>query len=241
MYQHDEVSNVLSQPEFVNAFLKHMERDFQDFKKKYKAPAGNLWLMKDCSRCNIWRCGFFPEYKASRVHSESFDGGIFPIVYEYLETHKDRLGLSFLEQDKMEADDLVYLFQKYIRDKGYKCQIVVLANDNDYLQLVCDQVQVINKEGKHIAERGLGDPEKDLWKKILTGDKSDNIPSICTGMGPKTVQKLLDMSPEEREKWIREKGAWEQYLRNKSLIDMTQIPSELASGVYDQLENLKII
>lgn len=38
-------------------------------------------------------------------------------------------------------------------------------------------------EGKNLSICSEGDPDKDLFIKIILGDKSDNIPSVFTRVG----------------------------------------------------------
>jgi 5'-3' exonuclease len=81
-----------------------------------------------------------------------------------------------------------------------------------------------------------------VLKKILTGDKSDNIPPICAGIGSKTADKLLAMNDEDRETWIRTKGAsaWDQYLINLRLIELSHIPQEYVDEVVENLKEKEI-
>ena len=220
--------------EFVMAFTRHFEKDVHTLRKKYGDHA-DIWFMRDCHRKDIWRMDVYPEYKATRKHADSFDGNIFPIAYELIE----RLDVRVFCYDRLEADDIVFICQQYCVSHGIYDRITVIANDNDYLQIVSDQISVINKEGKDISVRGSGDPSKDVLKKVLVGDKSDNIPPICSGLGPKTADKLIDMTEQERDAWIRGKGeeAWKRYVRNKCLIEFHNIPIELQASAQENLKN----
>lgn len=222
---------------FMEAFYRHLENDIKTIKKKYKS---DIWWMKDCPRCDIWRMQLYPEYKGMRKHAETFDGQIFPLTYTFLDTLGELYNMRFVSHPCLEADDLCYISQRYFLESGRYEKITILANDNDYLQIVSDTVDVINKEGKHIKERGSGCAARDMLKKILTGDKSDNIPSVCKGMGPKTADKIVSMSPEERETWIRGKGedAWDKYIMNTRLIDFREIPDEYCVEVVENLKQI---
>lgn len=232
-----DAMNVLKDEHFVGAYYKHLDRDIDTLRKKYES---DVWFVMDCPRCDIWRMEKYPQYKGTRKHADTFDGEVFPLTYKYLETIRDKYNLRFIKHPRMEADDLCFVCQEYFLSNGVYDHITILANDNDYLQMVSDKVEVFNKEGKAIKERGSGDPSVDMLKKVLTGDKSDNIPPICKGVGPKTADKIIAMSHDDRTNWIKQKGvaAWDQYMLNTELINLAHIPLHLVSEV---VENLKTI
>jgi len=92
-------------------------------------------------------------------------------------------------------------------------------------------VRIFNLQDRNLADRSCGSPEKDLLIKILSGDKSDNIPACARGLGPKTAATVADMTEEARTEWLRKKGgenAIEQYNKNRTIIDFRCIPAELA-------------
>lgn len=194
----------------------------------------------DCPRDDIWRREIYPEYKATRTHANDFDREIFQKVYAFLERERERLMIRMVKHPKLEADDICYILTKcdYLSDCD---KIVIIANDNDYLQLCSDRVMVVNKEGREIKERGCGNAQRDLMRKILMGDKSDNIPSVCAGIGPKTADKLIALAADEFDDWLRKKGvtAATNLERNKKLIDMSHIPQQYIDELVAQ-ENLTL-
>jgi 5'-3' exonuclease len=111
------------------------------------------------------------------------------------------------------------------------CNIYIITSDKDYLQLAQDRVQIYNLAFKKLTEQKscTGNAECDLFCKILTGDVSDNIPSVFPKCGPKTALKyfvnrdLLDKKLQESEVY---KNAYEL---NRQLIDFRNIPTELVS------------
>lgn len=221
---------------FIDAFRRHLENDIRKIHKEYE-PA-EIWIMKDCQRCDIWRMNLYPEYKATRTHAAVFDGSIFEVAYLHLDAMKESYPIRTFAQPHLEADDLCYICQRYVIDNDVVDNVVIIANDNDYLQMICDRVSVRNKEGKDIH---LRDPNHKVIKKILTGDKSDNIPPVYKGMGEKTAEKMLtSMTQDELECFLRKKGdnVWNQYVLNTQLIDLRMIPSNLVDEI---VENLKTI
>ena len=60
------------------------------------------------------------------------------------------------------------------------------------------------------------------------GDKSDNIPSIFKKCGPKTAEKYYENS-ELFQKQLEKENSYDNFERNKKLIDFNEIPEELLS------------
>lgn len=226
--------------EFLAAYYKHLQTDIKKLMNQHNTS--NVWFILDCKRSDIWRTQLFPDYKATRKHNEIFSNDIFPLTYAFIETSMLATYTSFkmMSHPCLEADDICFVCQKYIVATKMFEKVIIIANDNDYLQMVSENVEVINKEGKHIKDRGSGNANTDMMKKVLMGDKSDNIPSICRGVGAKTAEKLLTMSDEDMLQWMATKGdhVLRQYKLNMQLINMSHIPSNHVDCV---VENLKII
>lgn len=217
--------------EFMEAFKRHAHNDFD--KLRFQHKAGPLIIAMDCPRSDIWRMAIYPDYKGMRVipvgaDGVSFDSQIFQLFYAWI--WKERPDIQVYYSPCLEADDCAYLLAKSMTARDPSMKIICISNDNDYLQMKCDQISVYNLKGDDISLRGCGDSGKDLMIKILMGDKSDNIPPVCPGIGPKTAEKLAGMSESEREAWLTKKAgskeAWmPNYERNRMLIDWRCIPA----------------
>jgi len=234
-------SGLLENTEFIDAFFRHLDKDFRELRLRYNVPHHkHILLCCDCPRSAIWRCELYASYKQSRKHAETFQGGIFQMVYNHFSENLEKLNVVLLSHDRLEADDIAYVCQKWLLDRTDDT-ITILANDNDYQQVVGERVNVVNKEGKEIKQRGCGCPRKDMMRKVLMGDKSDNIPAVYKGVGPKTADQLLCMSEDDLESFLKRKGAWDTYQLNLKLICWDFIPNEYTQDVVCQLEKMKII
>lgn len=218
--------------EFVTAFKKHVHNDIRKWQKSWNFR-NNIIFCLDCPRAEIWRMELFPEYKGARVQSPTFNPNIFTIFYELMDNELKNIGIQSVSGEKLEADDVVYLLIERLRniDESYMNRIIVLTNDNDYLQMKTDSVDLYNLHNKDydISKRGSGDPKMDLMIKILMGDISDNIPAVAESVGKVTAEKIARMSENERKEWIEKKGksCHDAYERNRKLISFECIPKDL--------------
>jgi len=175
-------------------------------------------------------------YKGTRATPTNFYGDIFPHFYQLLRSGQLGAGLRRADGEQLEADDVVYGIVKTLREgaggaEGGGAQVVCISNDNDYLQLLrFPNLLVYNLQDKNLAERSCGCSEKDLLVKILSGDKSDNIPPCARGIGPKTALKVAEMTDTERRSFLEKKGgaaALTTFARNRQLVDFRHIPEDL--------------
>lgn len=215
-------------PDFEETLFRHIENDFRKIRRTYVHMA-EIWFATDCPRADIWRRELYPEYKATRVHDAGFDRDIFDRVITYIRKESERLMLRVVGHPRLEADDICYILSRVL-DSEYD-RLIIIANDNDYLQICSDKISVINKEGRHIRERGCGDAAHDLMRKVLMGDKSDNISPVCAGIGPKTADKLIALSSADLDAWLVKRGGEgvrDRLELNCTLVDMSRIPEEFA-------------
>jgi 5'-3' exonuclease len=235
----DAVQNDMTEDvAFMHAFYSHIDKDIAKWKQKHKGAP--ILLCKDCKREDIWRMKLHPEYKGTREQAPTFRGEIFPLAYRHLEKN----GMRSISHPCLEADDIAFITQEYFRSKGYSETITIVTNDNDYLQINDTHVALMNMQGKDIRTRGTGNARDDKLKKILMGDKSDNICPIMKGVGPKTVEKLLLLSEDQLLEWIKNKGGDEavsKYENNRVLIDFQKIPDAFKEDVHLMLEKFEII
>ena len=228
--------NITEDKEFLTAIIKHFEADIKKIIKKFKTTTDNMIICMDCPRSEIWRNDIYAEYKASRVQKKNFNGAIFKYINDYITEQKKIKQVIF---DRLEADDIVYLLQKEIKNKVGQ-EIIIITNDNDYLQLADNNVKIINMQFKDIVQRGLKDRKKDLLLKVIYGDKSDNIPKICYGLTKEKALNLITQSEDEINKYLVDNKLLEKFNLNMKLVCLNQIPEELSKKFYEYY-NISII
>ena len=130
----------------------------------------NIYLCLDGK--NNFRKKFYPDYKATRKAKRlPVHGDIFRLQIEFLKDWAGNLGVSIVEFDDVEADDLIYSIVYENRDK----KILLRADDSDL-----QETGIINPNLTMRSIQGRGEIRcrRTLEGKIIHGDTSDNIPAI---------------------------------------------------------------
>lgn len=139
-----------------------------------------------------FRNEIYSEYKMQRKPSPTELISQFPVIKEML----DKMGIKYLEQDGIEADDIIGTVSK-----RYKGEKFILSGDRDLLQLIDNKTTVwLTKKGVSEVDKVDSSRLKELFNlkpkqiielKGLMGDSSDNIPGVA-GIGEKTALSLLE-------------------------------------------------
>jgi 5'-3' exonuclease len=224
----DPIENETFREKFKSTFVSKLK----DISKKLKIKNPIMLVARDCPRENIWRMKHLPSYKANRVYDDTFLGGPFFKMAYNEELFIKGGAKMILKYPSLEADDCVAITAKNILTKFPKANITIITSDMDYLQLANSQITLYDLKFKKLTERksSFNDAEKDLFVKIVTGDKSDNISSVFKKCGTKTACKYYDNKELFYKKLEQEEGAKEKYELNKKIIDFNMIPQDLIDG-----------
>jgi 5'-3' exonuclease len=219
--------------EFLTRFYEKFEPEWIKLTKQYGVSPKNVLFVGDCKRESIWRKRIDSEYKSNRDNLSEchvLPSSFFEIIYNKIVPEiTAKYNNQFVCFDEMEADDIISI----IVSKCGDIDITIITNDNDYLQLNKDNVHIFNLKSLNICSRGTGEPWKDLTMKILTGDASDNIKSVCS---KKIANGLIQKNMDEFNKYIDENGLRTKYEHNRLLIDFDLIPIEYVEKVVSNLE-----
>ena len=233
-----DLENAAESQEFIEKFTKVFVEKVEEIPKKINKllshKGTNITLvLKDCPRSDIWRMKHLPQYKGSRVTDKKFDAKFF-FNLAYNELYKQCGINSILSSPNLEADDCVALTARHLIKEYPDAHISIIANDMDYLQLCNDNIRLYDLKFNDVAssKKSTGDPKKDLFCKIVTGDKSDNISGIFPKCGIKTAIKYYD-NPELFNKKLQENDEYKKlFERNKLIIDFNNIPQYLVDQFY---------
>jgi 5'-3' exonuclease len=226
-----DMSTIIENEEYISSFIKHMESDLKKICKKWKTDINNVVFCADCQRCDIWRNDLYKDYKGSRVQNVNFNRDIFPIVNDYI-AKKNIKKVSF---DRLEADDIIYLMQKQIKNIGNN-NVIIISNDNDYLQLADSRTNIINMQFKDITLRGSKNADVDLYHKAMYGDKSDNILKISPLMTKEKALEISQMPEKEMKDWLIKHSLIDQFNFNMNLISFELIPRKYVDTFYENVQ-----
>lgn len=240
--------NIREDEQFINKFEEMFEKTVLKLVKTHYGIKNlncctNLQIIfvKDCSRSDIWRLEFFPKYKANRDHSkkkDNFDSYIFEYVYKTIlpKLMSKYYCLHEFFVDNSEADDCIAIITECLKDKSND-EVIIITNDNDYLQLMDNVDSIYNLQGKDLRFKMIdGCPKKSLLCKILMGDPSDNIKGVLSKS--KTL-KLLSNTDNDNDNQdlcaMMMNNFTEQQKKtfefNKHMIDFAYIPQHLKDAI----------
>lgn len=238
-------------PGFLKNYEKFYLNRLDQLRDMYDVLWDNVVLAIDCPRKEIWRNKIFPDYKGGRKshRTENPNAGPYPIFKYTVETLHPKLiekyGCKSILVDTAEADDVIAVIHRRIRslelgqshNDHENRKIIIISGDHDFLQLADPWTTVTDpRNGKEISEN-IKDPKYSLYHKILTGDKSDNIPNCFVGCGTKTADKCLRTPGMLKEKFENDPMILEKFKKNKNLIDFSEIPSEIKMKIEEQINS----
>ena len=215
---------------FMEKFRTTFVSKIEELDKKLGISGSIKIVGKDCPQGSIWRHANIDAYKDGRPNEDNV-APMFRCAYgeQLFETAGVGKVLSY---PGLEADDCLAITTKEILGKYPDAHVYIITSDMDYLQLASESVTPIDLKFKKLTDskNSFKDSRKDLFCKIVAGDKSDNIPSVFPKCGLKTAAKYYD-NPELFQKKLKSvEGAKETYERNKLIIDFDCIPTEIVEG-----------
>ena len=149
---------------------------------------------------NSFRKALYPAYKANRSEPPEDLVPQFPLMRSAVRA----FGLTPIEQDKYEADDLIATYARQARERG--ADVLIISADKDLMQLIGPGVAMFDpasgekgnagaREERRIGEAEVMDyfgvpPNRVVDVQALAGDSTDNVPG-AKGIGVKTAAQLI--------------------------------------------------
>ena len=144
---------------------------------------------------NSFRRELYPPYKAHRPDPPEDLVPQFPLMRDTVRA----FGLTPVEQDRYEADDLIATYARQAREKG--ADVLIVSADKDLMQLIGPGVAMFDPASGDREERRIGPEEvvayfgagadKVVDIQALAGDSTDNVPG-APGIGIKTAAQLIN-------------------------------------------------
>jgi DNA polymerase-1 len=140
---------------------------------------------------HTFRNDMFDGYKAQRPPPPPDLVPQFPLIRDATRA----FSLPCIEEDGLEADDIIACYSKAALDEGWK--VTIVSSDKDLMQLIedgrLDLYDTMNDrriDRAYVVEKFGVPPEKLGEVLALMGDSVDNIPGV-PGVGPKTAAQLI--------------------------------------------------
>lgn len=227
-------------------FLNSLRHNRRQFHKEF----GEIVICAD-SR-NSWRRELFPYYKSnrrkSREASELDWNELFRIMSLILTELEENFPYKVIKIDACEADDIIgtvcHAYGSQLGDGKEK--ILVLSGDKDYIQLqqyanVSQYNPVLDKWVRN------SDPDKYILEHVLKGDSGDGVPNVLSpdnvfAIGerqkPMTKKRMEDLlrGPEFMDETTKAR-----YLRNKKMIDLSEVPEKYKTEIMEEFTKEKPI
>lgn len=213
---------------------------------------------------NVWRKDKMSEYKANRAaRREDMDHIDWDAFYAAINTTQKEIQERFpylsISADRAEADDIIGTLCAYISHTNPNEKILILSTDGDFQQL-----QKFGKVAQYSTRKDgefirCEDPKLNLLEKIMKGDKKDGIPSIRSPanffveaakwepseegdkkprqkpVSKKLIEKFYETPMSEIESVCdAEENQYENFKRNRELIDLTYCPKDIQRDIIEQ-------
>ena len=211
---------------------------------KFASEYGEMIIA--CDATDNWRKKYFPYYKANRKVSRDESSIDWKEMFRILNKVREELAEYFpyptIRVETAEADDVIAaLCHEHGRELGGE-PILILSGDKDFQQLQryanIDQYDPTRKRWIR-----CNDPDTFLLGHILKGDTSDGIPNVLSSddtfvakarqkpLRSKFIDQVLADGPDILEDELKR-----NYQRNRVLIDLDFVPTEIANQTLELYE-----
>src|ERR1043165_4961327 len=139
---------------------------------------------------STFRNQMYDQYKAKQPAPPPELVPQFPLIRDATRA----FSIPCLEEDGLEADDIIACYTKAAIAAGW--QVTIVSSDKDLMQLIepgVDMLDTMNDRriGREEVIEKFGVPPEQLGEVLaLMGDSVDNVPGV-PGIGPKTASQLI--------------------------------------------------
>lgn len=224
---------------FRPMFIKNYYKSFSKIIKKYNIEEKNIIFIRDCSRKDIWRMDYYKPYKSTRKDTSNIKP-FFTYTYDTIISDLvEKKGCKVIQHPHLEADDIICLCKKYIRNAYPDTSIIIISSDCDLIQLIDPKTSIINLQHKLLNDKCKDmSPSQYVDIKIICGDTSDNIEGCFNKCGEKTALKLIHNKQLLKEKIRKNPGSLYTYALNTILIHFDNIPTHLVDSCNSLIQTI---
>ena len=240
------IASVFSQPKsnLEEDLLRHMIlNSLRLYNLKYRDEYGRMILACDAGS---WRKGPFPEYKAARKKTRESSSLDWPTIFGWLNTIteeiNEHLPYPVISVSGAEADDVIGTLVETTQEFGNYEKVMIISGDKDFIQLQkYDNVSQFSPLTKKLVKDS--NPAKYLFEHVVRGDSGDGVPNILsaddvfvsdsrqTPLRTKLIEEWYEKSRSSSMEEILDESTYRNYIRNRSMIDLSQIPEEVSNRI----------
>jgi len=245
-----ELKKNANNPEAVNIIRHAILTGIKMYKKKYTNEYGEMVIA--CDGKQYWRKNIFPYYKAGRKKTREASDLDWKLIFDTISQIRDDLAEHFpyrvVHLEHVEADDIIAVVCKWSQSNGLvdrgmfedKQPIMIVSSDGDFKQLhKYDNVKQYSPIQKKMVQ--CDDPVAYLAQHIAkAGDdgipnclsKDDVLVTEGVRQTKMTAGRLAEFV-EEGRKACRTEEEQRNWDRNKALIDLSCIPSNVENNIVE--------
>ena len=253
-YSQIAISNIMVQKLNDEDMIRHMIlNSIRMYNKKYRKEYGQMVICAD--GMNTWRRQYFPEYKANRKKGRDATSHMdWPEIFRILSTVREELMENFpykvLHMEGCEADDIIGALAIRTQEFGQGEPVMIISSDKDFIQL-----QKYNnvKQFSPIQKKAVVDknPRNYLFNHIMRGDAGDGIPNVLS-KDATFITEGLSQTPLRQTRvddWLTHsddlkaampEDLYRNYQRNKTLIDLNEIPETIQESIINKYDDQKL-
>ena len=240
------LASIIINKTYDEQMIRHMIlNSLRMYRTRYKQEFGEMVIAVDAS--NNWRKQEFVHYKANRKKDRKDSTFNWNEAFRILNLVQEEIAENFpykvIKIDCCEADDVIGSLVKLQCDVDFNPEkVMIVSSDRDFVQLqkyptVRQWSPILKKE---IVEKNA---RYYLQNHIIRGDKGDGVPNILSNddvfvqgfrQTPMTQKKVDAIIEDVEEGELLYAASWyRNYLRNKSLIDLSETPQALKNTIIN--------
>lgn len=247
------LSNIFVQKLNEENMIRHMIlNSLRMYNVKYRREFGNMVIC--CDAGNTWRKQYFPYYKANRKKNRDSSDLDFNEIFRILNMVRDEISQNLpyklIQIDGCEADDVIASLVMETQEFGKDEKVMIISSDKDFIQLqkYGNVSQFSPMQKKVVTDKN---PRMYLFEHVIKGDTGDGIPNILstddtlvtegkrqTPVSKKKIEHWLENA--EDLKSVMDDDTYRNYQRNKTLIDLTEIPVDVREKIINTFESTKV-
>ena len=222
-----------------------IKRDFMEelFFVKRKYAIDKMFLAEECystAKRNNWRMKIYEEYKMNRaIQGEPTEDDLRLIACRrefnlFIAELTKLFRIYSLYEEGCEGDDAIASVVQ--QNDIPNTKFIIFSVDKDFQQLASkgDVTQISTRTFLPISK----DEYNDVRLHAIIGDASDNVPHLKKGIGPKKAQKIIEDGLLEQ--FLSENNLNEMFERNLKLVDLSRIPMEYQTNIYEKYKSFMI-